>query len=80
MCIAANSVFKMSSNRFIVITILFSMSAQPAAAAGFVFFLTGEDDVERQTSFLLCAIYRPTAKEVRSRTTVKQKTCYIQLS
>ncbi len=41
MCIAANSVFKISSNRFIVITILFSMSAQPAAAAGFVFFLTG---------------------------------------
>ncbi len=79
MCIAANSVFKISSNRFIVITILFSMSAQPAAAAGFV-FLTGEDDVERQASFLLCAIYRPTAKEVRSRTTVKQKTCYIQLS
>ncbi len=45
--IAANSAFKMSSNRFIVTAILSSMSARPAAAVGFVFFLIGEDDGER---------------------------------
>ncbi len=47
MRIAANSVFKMSSNHFIVIAMLSSISARPAAAAGLVFFLIGEDDGER---------------------------------
>ncbi len=47
MHIAANPVFKMSSNCFIVIAMLSSMSARPAAAADLVFFLIGEDDGER---------------------------------
>ncbi len=41
---AANSVFKMSSNPFIVIAMLSSISARPAAAAGLAFFLIGEND------------------------------------
>ncbi len=49
--ISANSAFKLSSNRFIVIAMLSSMSARPAAAADFVFFLIGEDDGERYASF-----------------------------
>ncbi len=61
MRIAANSVFKTSSNRFIVIVMLTSMSARPAVAADFVFFLIGEDDGESDDG----DISRPTTNEKR---------------